>query len=194
METRFGSLTILKYYVGGAVRCLCDCGKEVVVERLQIHSGKMKDCGCGVSFAQEDSPSQVGDRTIEDHKEVTGRPDLSLLSSIKWDEQEIRQKIASNQPNSHGFIYVLTNRAMPGIVKIGKTTLLPEKRAAELSTSTGVPLPYQVYYAVKVHDCHKTEKLIHDMLVLVRDNLSREFFAISPEDAKALIEEIVNSL
>ena len=92
MESRFISLIILKYYVVGAVRCICDCGKEFVVERLQIHSGKMKDCECGISFSQKESPSKVGDRAIEDHKEVTGRPDLSLPSSIEDDEQEINHQ------------------------------------------------------------------------------------------------------
>ena len=40
-----------------------------------------------------------------------------------------------------GSVYVLTNPAMPNMVKIGKKTRNLELRLADLS-STGVPLPY----------------------------------------------------
>lgn len=47
-------------------------------------------------------------------------------------------------------IYVLTNEAMPGYVKIGKTTNNLEQRVRDLSASTSVPLPFTVFYACKV--------------------------------------------
>lgn len=190
METRFGRLTILKYYVGGAVRCRCDCGKEFVEERLYIHNGQKLDCGCGISSTNETAdlqnyvtdsyPVALGDRNPTDAP-VPGEGRDPLPNHAESLELS----------DAQGFIYVLINRAIPGIVKIGKTTQLPEKRAAELSTSTGVPLPYQVYYAVKVLDCHRAERFVHERLASVRDNFSREFFAISPEIAKALIDEVV---
>ena len=40
-----------------------------------------------------------------------------------------------------GSVYVLTNPAMPNMVKIGKTTRDVELRLADLY-STGVPLPF----------------------------------------------------
>ena len=56
-----------------------------------------------------------------------------------------------------GSVYVLTNPAMPNIVKIGKTTRNVELRLADLY-STGVPLPFECEYAAKVKDVDKTEK------------------------------------
>lgn len=44
--------------------------------------------------------------------------------------------------NSHGIVYVLTNPAMPGLVKIGMTTRSDiDARMKELY-STGVPVPF----------------------------------------------------
>lgn len=38
-------------------------------------------------------------------------------------------------------VYVLSNEAMPGYVKVGRTTTSLEQRVRELSRSTSVPLP-----------------------------------------------------
>ena len=43
---------------------------------------------------------------------------------------------------SEGTVYVLTNPAMPGMVKIGKTTRDVTHRLKDLY-STGVPLPFE---------------------------------------------------
>ena len=59
-----------------------------------------------------------------------------------------------------GSVYVLTNPAMPNMVKIGKTTRDVELRLADLY-STGVPLPFECEYAAKVKDVDKTEKAFH---------------------------------
>lgn len=190
METRFGRLTILKYYVGGAVRCRCDCGKEFVEERLYIHNGQKLDCGCGISSKNETDDHK--NHVDESYPVVLGNPHSTIDPGPGGRRDPLPNLDESKElPDTHGFIYVLINRAMPGIVKIGKTKQLPEKRAAELSTSTGVPLPYQVYYAVKVLDCHKAERFVHERLAFVRDNFSREFFSISPDMAKVLIDEVV---
>ena len=47
-----------------------------------------------------------------------------------------------------GFIYILVNRALPDLVKVGKTTTSPEQRTEELSSSTGVPqkIPLSPFY------------------------------------------------
>ena len=51
-------------------------------------------------------------------------------------------------------IYILTNEAMPGYVKIGKTANNLEQRVRDLSASTSVPLPFTVFYACKVNDAN----------------------------------------
>ena len=59
-----------------------------------------------------------------------------------------------------GTVYVLTNPAMPDLVKIGKTTRDISLRLSDLY-STGVPLPFECEYAAKVKDVDQTEKAFH---------------------------------
>ena len=79
-----------------------------------------------------------------------------------------------------GIIYILTNEAMPGYVKIGKTSTTVEQRMRELDT-TGLPLPFECFYAARVADCDTAERLLHDAFDDTRVRARREFFRISPE-------------
>jgi len=76
-------------------------------------------------------------------------------------------------------IYILINEAMPGYVKIGRTTNL-EQRIRSLDT-TSVPLPFECFYACTVKDSGFAEKQLHDAFLDARVRSSREFFEISPE-------------
>lgn len=85
-------------------------------------------------------------------------------------------------------VYVLTNEAMPGYVKIGKTNTSLEQRVAELSRSTSVPLPFTVSYACTVKDAAFVERLLHDAFDNNRVNPRREFFNIDPERVVAALK------
>lgn len=87
----------------------------------------------------------------------------------------------------NGIIYILTNEAMPGYAKIGKTTTSVEQRMRELDTS-GVPLPFECFYAARVADCNKAERLLHDAFGDHRVRTRREFFRISPERIASAIK------
>ena len=78
-------------------------------------------------------------------------------------------------------IYILINEAMPGYVKIGKTSTSLEQRIRELSASTSVPLPFTCFYACTVKDATFVEHQLHDAFDNNRINPRREFFQISPE-------------
>ena len=86
-----------------------------------------------------------------------------------------------------GIVYILTNPAMPGIVKIGKTTREMDARLNELY-STGVPLPFECAYAAWVGDETQVERAFHQAFGPYRVNPKREFFNIEPEQAIALLE------
>lgn len=79
-------------------------------------------------------------------------------------------------------VYVLINEAMPGYVKIGFTTTSIEQRIRELDT-TGVPLPFECYFAAKLRNrsAREIERLIHDAFLDKRVRSSREFFEIAPD-------------
>ena len=90
-----------------------------------------------------------------------------------------------------GIVYVLTNPAMPGIVKIGRTTRGSiDARLNELY-STGVPVPFECAFAGRVADEGRVERAFHLAFGPYRINPKREFFQIEPEQAVALLELMV---
>lgn len=103
-----------------------------------------------------------------------------------------------NDLQSSGIVYVLTNPAMPGIVKVGKTTRENvETRLNELE-STGV-VPFECAYAARVADEADVEKAFHIAFSPYRIEAGREFFQIEAAQAIALlkvmaIEDVTPSL
>lgn len=86
------------------------------------------------------------------------------------------------------YVYVLTNPAMPGLVKIGMTSQNdPSSRPSQLYSS-GVPLPFDTVFMARVEDAAKVETAIHVAFSPYRINPKREFFSIKPEQAIAVLE------
>jgi hypothetical protein len=84
-----------------------------------------------------------------------------------------------------GIVYVLTNEAMPGYVKIGKTDSI-ERRLRDLDW-TNLPLPFECFYAARVADANFVEAQLHDAFGDHRVRARREFFRISPERVVAAL-------
>ncbi len=87
-------------------------------------------------------------------------------------------------------VYVLTNPAMPGVVKIGTTTREnPQVRMNELYT-TGVPLPFECAIATQTDDskAEEFEKALHKAFEPYRLNPYREFFEIETYQVESLLK------
>lgn len=97
-----------------------------------------------------------------------------------------RSLTTRRHPRTPGYVYILTNPAMPGLIKIGKTRLNPEDRANQLQT-TGVPRGFQVEYACHTPDPEAVEQAMHVAFGPRRVNDRREFFEIEPAQAIALL-------
>lgn len=82
-----------------------------------------------------------------------------------------------------GYVYILTNRKMPGIVKLGSTKLHPDNRAQQLST-TGVPAPFQVVAYEEFEDELSVERELQAMFSPQRVHPRREFYEITIEQAQ----------
>lgn len=78
-------------------------------------------------------------------------------------------------------VYVLTNEAMPGLIKIGLTGESVESRLTALSSHTGVPLAFECYFAAEVKDGARIERTLHQLFADSRINPRREFFRLDPE-------------
>jgi hypothetical protein len=84
-------------------------------------------------------------------------------------------------------VYILTNEAMPGLIKIGLTNTSVESRILTLD-NTSIPLPFECYYAARVSDSSRIERALHVGLGDHRVRNSREFFRLDPYKAKAILE------
>lgn len=90
-----------------------------------------------------------------------------------------------------GIIYCLTNPEMPGLVKIGlveDSTADALKRRMQVLYTTGVPVPFELHYAVVVDEVKQAEELLHDTFAHSRENPRREFFRINPERVVAAMK------
>ncbi len=91
-----------------------------------------------------------------------------------------------------GRVYVLTNEAMPGLVKIGFSMKDPTIRAEDLSKETGIPMPFVVVYKALVVSPRDIEQEVHVNLESNRVNNQREFFRCKPLDAIECIRKNAN--
>ena len=91
-----------------------------------------------------------------------------------------------------GYVYVLSNPSMPGLVKIGRTERDPETRRVELSKATGVPTPFRLEYSQFFEDCHLAEKAVHNDLQRLgqRANDGREFFRVTVVQAVGVLKRL----
>nr|WP_313011758.1 GIY-YIG nuclease family protein [Brucella intermedia] len=90
-----------------------------------------------------------------------------------------------------GYVYVLSNPAIPGLVKIGRTTRRPSDRVRELNSASGVALPFKLEASIRTKYPNWTEKLLHLALDRYRVNQKREFFELSVDEAVAICRRCV---
>jgi hypothetical protein len=86
-----------------------------------------------------------------------------------------------------GIVYILTNIAMPGIVKIGMTEESDANARIGQLYTTGVPFPFELAFACKVDNPIAVERALHVAFAPHRKNSKREFFWIDPEQAIAIL-------
>jgi len=91
--------------------------------------------------------------------------------------------------NMNQIVYILTNQSMPEYIKIGFTHGDVSERIKQLDR-TGVPLPFEVYYAAIVTDAVKEERWLHSIFGDRRARDSREFFKMNPEYATLALKRV----
>ncbi len=84
-------------------------------------------------------------------------------------------------------VYVLTNEAMEGMVKIGRTTTSVEQRIKELD-NTSIPLPFQCFYAAEVGNSALVEGRLHRIFSDKRIRANREFFRADANQVREAIQ------
>ena len=101
-----------------------------------------------------------------------------------------RKDIYANRGGADQWVYILSNPALPNMLKIGYTKNEPEIRAKQISAATGVALPYKVEWAFQCFNGEQLEHEVHAELATYRVNQNREFFDIPLAEAQEAIEKI----
>lgn len=89
-----------------------------------------------------------------------------------------------------GYLYILSNAAHPGLLKIGQTSDSPEKRMRQLN-STGVPFPFVLEACFRVKNPKQAESSTHEALAEHRSSKEREFFNIDLQSALEVIFPLI---
>lgn len=176
------SYDLVNYIAIAAYYKQCDVPQDVFIEstkgRYEILERNIRD---GISYL-----------SIKAYDEI-----FSFIAGHSMPEEAFNQQgleeyhnLNVTYQNKQGYIYVMVNPSLEGMVKIGKTSRDPKERAKELSTATGVPTPFILVYQKQFEDCDLAERTIHQLLESrgCRVNNNREFFNISTSEAIDLIQ------
>jgi hypothetical protein len=90
-------------------------------------------------------------------------------------------------------LYILSNPAMPGLLKIGLTTRSVPERLQELSGATGVPSPFMVEAYFESSDPQEHESTVHRKLHRHRV-AGKEFFRVGLDEAVDCLRAVTGSV
>ena len=90
-----------------------------------------------------------------------------------------------------GIVYILTNAAMPGLIKIGRTKQNDPKVRLSQLFNTSVPVPFDCVLAKQVDNPQIIESRLHKVFGPYRVTSGREFFKILPEQAVEALELVL---
>ena len=123
--------------------------------------------------------------SISEYKELNRRGNNMYTASFNH-FISYRENQGSKPVGNSGIVYIISNPAIPGLVKIGKTINL-EQRMASLYNSS-IPVPFRCLYAKKVENYSKVERNLHAGLNSIRENPNREFFRIAEDEVINFLE------
>lgn len=87
-----------------------------------------------------------------------------------------------------GWIYILSTREQPEVLKIGRTERSVADRVREINSATGVLVPWAARRVYRVRNAREAETEIHRRLAEYRIRTDREFFEMPIEQAIEIID------
>jgi len=180
---------------------------EVVPELLSEAKGMMNRCvredqwDWFTVFTELGSPPRRVLRQIASHLVPLRRAAISgdenafadnqraLLSTNVLQFLHVYQNDLANQTYSEGagWIYILSTREQPDVLKIGRTDRSVVDRVREINSATGVLVPWAARRIYRVRNAQEAEAEIHKRLADYRVRMDREFFAIPIGEAVQII-------
>jgi cold shock CspA family protein len=104
-----------------------------------------------------------------------------------------RNAVISEEDAQQGWLYILSTKNQPDILKIGMTIRTVPERVKEINSATGVLYPFSARTAYKVKDARDAERRVFQLLSDYRIRRDREFFEIPFCKAAQIIEEALFS-
>ena len=111
--------------------------------------------------------------------------------------EEKHQLTTNGMPRSKRELYILSNPAMPGLLKVGLTTVGTDIRAANLAATAGVPAEFEVVarYSfpeeISTADLKEIEQEAHEHLKKFRYSENKEFFRTTETQIRKVIEQLI---
>ena len=128
----------------------------------------------------------------------TDRPDEPTLFEYAEGVKPKKASAVSGAPAiaGTGYVYILTNPSLKGMVKIGKTRRPVNTRSKELY-NTAIPTEFVEFASLKTSKYAQVEELVHRILTkLTRKRVSekREFYKIKPKEALEILTDVSSVL
>jgi len=201
-----------------AVQQLCDMVagnlsiQEVVPEFLSEAKGMMNRCvredqwDWHTVFSELGSPPRRVLRQIVSHLVSLRRVTLAgdekayagcirrLVSTEILQLLHVYQNDLSNQTFSEGagWVYILSTRESPKILKIGRTDRSVSERVREINSATGILVPWAARRTYRVRNASEAEAEIHRRLGEYRIRKDREFFEVPIGRAVEIINDYLD--
>jgi hypothetical protein len=176
------------------VRCLSRLMSSELPNETEIVPPEMEFESAG--YWKVLPPGAIGEDI--DGKPIVGRTWVTrteMWSAGKPQKFLLARRSVPKRGDDPGFVYVMRSEAHAlDVYKVGLTRRTTEKRAGELSSATGVPVPFGVLTQWEIGNCKAVEDEVHERLKAYRVNERREFFRIDLRTIIAVIDSIVKKV
>lgn len=115
----------------------------------------------------------------------------NVLHYLHTYQQDLPDHVGDSEA---GWVYILSTREQPDILKIGMTRRTVAERVKEINSASGLLIPYAARRVFRVTHALLAEKQIHQQLAACRIRPDREFFKLSFAEAVRLIEAYIESM
>ncbi len=129
---------------------------------------------CRAASSSVSAPVTARRRTARNREAETFNSSMGI-----WRRPKCQSKCSVDLSENEGrvaveIVYVLINAAMPGYVKIGRTSNVAQ-RLSNLDW-TNIPVPFECFYAARVADARFVEGQLFEALGTIACGLGASFF------------------
>jgi len=176
-------------------KACCTCKIEKPLDEFHADLARCKDCrklSDAIAHRRYDAVMRLAHRIEGSQRKYRSLP-VSERDMVRQKAAELHELGAdmvlatkAQATEKRGFVYVITNPAWPGYVKIGRA-FDPEARLSGYQTSCP-KRDYALYAAIYFEDCHFAETEIHARLYGYRQE--GEWFYLTPFLARHAINKL----